>query len=304
MNLYHYPMSPFSEKVRLMLGYTNLSWQSVRVAEMPPRRQLKGLVGGYRRIPVAQIGADIFCDTRIISSEIARLADRPALSPMSLNAEQQAFVAEAELEVFLACILSANGRTLLAKLRENNSTLHVLRFLWDRINMGRKARVKAAGPGKAKEIVRNFLDRLEEMLDGPFLFASNEPAAVDFAAYHGLWFIRDLSGSSMVSRYPKVDAWMDRMGALGHGQVTDISIDQAIAEALDAQPRDLPEADGQDPLLGKSVSVAPVDYGRDQVTGLLVASSEERWILQREHASCGRVHVHFPKNGFLLRETD
>lgn len=299
--LHHYAMSPFSEKVRLMLGAAGLGWRSVVVAEMPPRPHLKALAGGYRRIPVAQSGADIFCDSRIISTEIAELASRPALSHQSIDPSQQALVNEAELEVFLACILSADGKTLFGQLRRNTSTLHVLRFLWDRINMGRKASVKAAGPRQAKQVVRDYLARLEDILVDDFL-TGQQPTIVDFAGYHGLWFVRDLGGSSIVSRYPKVDAWMNRMGAMGHGRPTEITIDQALADARTAEPRTLPAAGLDEPLLGKSVSVAPTDYGRDQVTGLLVASNQERWILQREHELCGRVHVHFPKQGFALRE--
>ena len=298
--LHHYAMSPFSEKVRLMLGCAGLSWQSVIVAEMPPRPHLKALAGGYRRIPVAQSGADIFCDSRIISSEIAALARRPELAQSNINPQHQAFVSNAELEVFLACVLSADGKKLFGELRRNTSTLHVLRFLWDRINMGRKAKVKAAGPGRAKQVVRDHLAQLEDMLSTDFI-AGDQPTAVDFTGYHGLWFVRDLGGSSVVSGYPKVDAWMNRMGALGHGRQTEISIDQAIEEARRTEPRDLPESDTRDPLLGKLVSVAPIDYGRDQVVGLLVASNEERWIVQREHALCGRVHVHFPRQGFAAR---
>ena len=35
--LHHYPMSPFSEKIRAMLGYADVSWQSCITREMPPR---------------------------------------------------------------------------------------------------------------------------------------------------------------------------------------------------------------------------------------------------------------------------
>jgi hypothetical protein len=49
-----------------MLGYADLSWQSCITREMPPRPLLARLAGGYRKIPVAQIGADIFCDSRVL----------------------------------------------------------------------------------------------------------------------------------------------------------------------------------------------------------------------------------------------
>ena len=77
--LHHYTLSPFSEKARAMFGYAGLEWQSVTVAEMPPRPKLAPLASGYRKIPVAQIGADVFCDTRTLSREIARLANKPEL---------------------------------------------------------------------------------------------------------------------------------------------------------------------------------------------------------------------------------
>ena len=59
-------------------------------------------------MPVAQIGADVFCDTRTIAAEIARLARRPALDLARCNAEVQAHVQQVDLEIFLACMACAN----------------------------------------------------------------------------------------------------------------------------------------------------------------------------------------------------
>ena len=74
--LYHYPASPYAEKVRLMAGYLGVPWHSVDVPIQPPRETLALLAGGYRRIPVAQIGADVYCDTALISEQIDSLADK------------------------------------------------------------------------------------------------------------------------------------------------------------------------------------------------------------------------------------
>ncbi|CAF0793916.1 unnamed protein product [Adineta ricciae] len=60
--LHHYESSPFGEKIRLALGLKNLHWRSVINSVVPPRPFLTPLTGGYRRIPVLQIGADIYCD--------------------------------------------------------------------------------------------------------------------------------------------------------------------------------------------------------------------------------------------------
>ena len=151
--LYNYALSPFSEKIRAMLGYANLPWCSVIVREMPPRPELNVLTGGYRKVPVAQLGADIFCDTRAIAVEIARLAGKPELILEEQSEEVQAFVRETDLEIFLACVISASDGRMLRKLIRETSLMNTLRFLKDRINMGRKSRVKALRGAAAKEKV-------------------------------------------------------------------------------------------------------------------------------------------------------
>ncbi|WP_231877010.1 glutathione S-transferase N-terminal domain-containing protein, partial [Oleiphilus sp. HI0067] len=71
--LHHYDKSPYAEKIRLMFGLMNTSWQSLLSLPIPPRPNLDPLTGGYRRIPVAQIGADLICDTGLIAQEVSCL---------------------------------------------------------------------------------------------------------------------------------------------------------------------------------------------------------------------------------------
>lgn len=299
--LHHYALSPFSEKVRAMLGYADLGWQSVTVREMPPRPQLAPLAGGYRKIPVAQSGADVFCDTRIISQEIARLAGKPELVEANCDTEVQEFVAKVDLEIFLACIISAGNLTLLRKVLKESSLLDLGRLLWDRIAMGSKAKVKANSPKQMKRMVDAHLADLETRLESqPFLFGDS-PNAGDFSAYHSLWFQRDLAEQPRVKRYPKVNAWMDRLQAYGQGNSTQIGADQALELARTASPRALPDSTQDQALIGKTVRIAPDDYGRIPVEGTLVASTDERWIVARDEDAVGRVHVHLPRQGFVIR---
>ena len=88
--LHHYGLSPFSEKVRLALGIKGLAWKSVDIPPAPPRPLLTPLTGGYRRTPVMQIGADIFCDTNIILPTLERLYPEPTLYPVPFGALSQA----------------------------------------------------------------------------------------------------------------------------------------------------------------------------------------------------------------------
>ena len=61
--LHHYELSPFGTAMRLALGLKGLSWKSVEAPLVSPKPDLSALTGGYERIPVMQIGADIYCDT-------------------------------------------------------------------------------------------------------------------------------------------------------------------------------------------------------------------------------------------------
>ncbi|EKF74556.1 glutathione S-transferase [Alcanivorax hongdengensis A-11-3] len=299
--VHHYTLSPFSEKVRAMLGYAGLSWQSVQVKEMPPRPLLAPLAGGYRKIPVAQIGADVFCDTRTISREIARLGNKPELVLENCSPEVQEFVRQVDLDIFLACIISAGNLTLLRRVLKESTLADLGKLLWDRLRMGSKARVKAHGPRQMKRMVRAHLDHLEAMLaEQPFLFGE-QPNAGDFSAYHSLWFQRDLANQPAIKNYPNVNTWMDRLQAFGQGERREINADQALEIARTASPRALANSNQDDTLIGHTVSLAPDDYGRDPVTGTLVTSNDQGWVVARHEPAVGEVHVHFPRQGFVIR---
>ena len=262
--LYHYAMSPFSEKVRAMLGYAGLSWQSVIVREMPPRPMLSALAGGYRKVPVAQSGADVFCDSRAIADEIARLSGKPELSLANQPQAVIDFVRTTDLEVFLACVIAASDGRMLRKLIRDTSLLNALRFLKDRITMGTKSRVKAVRGPQAKAKVMAHIETMESMLAKDFLFGDT-PCIADFSAYHGLWFVCDLAGKPWLRDAPNVAAWLERMKAFGHGKPSEITADQALDIARNETPRAIESAGGNE-LTGKNVEVAPDDYGRDPVS--------------------------------------
>jgi glutathione S-transferase len=296
--LYHYSMSPFAEKMRAMLGYTGIPWQSVTVREMPPRKVLTILAGGYRKIPVAQIGADVFCDTRIISDELARISGRPELSLDGQPQEILDFVRKADLEIFFACVMAASDKNMLKKLVRETSLWNALLFLKDRIAMGKTSRVRAARGPKAKAVVLEHMAAMEQMLTGDFLF-SDQPTIADFSAYHGLWFVTELGEKPWIEGYPKVKDWLARMKAFGHGSHQKIKDNQGLDAAKSASPRPLSSV-SEDGLTDQRVTVAPDDYGRDPVAGKLVYADDRRIILARSHKRIGEVHVHFPRQGFTL----
>ncbi len=79
--LHHFDESPFSEKIRIVFGLKDIAWTSVRITRIMPRPDLMPMTGGYRRTPVMQIGADIYCDSQCILRELERRFPQPTLAP-------------------------------------------------------------------------------------------------------------------------------------------------------------------------------------------------------------------------------
>ena len=301
MILHHYPMSPFSEKIRLMCGYLNREWQSVMSPESPPRPIVEPLAGGYRRIPVAQEGADIFCDTRLICAEIAAFAKRVELDPATADEASQALAAEFEGEIFWAAVASIPARRILFKLFSDLSFPRAIRFLKDRAGVAKTAQTEIVPPKRAVGLFAEHLHSLEKMLAGGQQYLGGDsPVYLDFVAYHTLWFKVVVGAVPIPSGLPAVEAWYNCMTAYGHGQVKEGSAEDAFAAARNAEPRPVPIQMQGDAGIGVQVIVTPNDYALDATSGVLVGADQTRWIVARETPDLGLLHVHFPRQGFNL----
>lgn len=290
---YHYGLSPFSEKIRLMLGYTGQSWRSVKVMPMPPRPELEILTAGYRKIPVMQVGAHVFCDTKSIARLIAARTGKPELAIENCSEAAQAFAHRTDLEVFLAIVAVAGPGLLKAVYRET-SLLGTLRFVKDRLGVLKKAAIKPASGARARQMTDEQVAGMEKLLTQDFLFGSS-PCAADFSAYHGLWFLVDKAGKDVLGDAPAVRSWMQRMRAFGHGQPSELSME----EALDIAQQDEPAA-AQPATTGQRVRVAPADYARDPIVGELVSEDSHGCVVAHSHARVGTIHLHLPKTGYEI----
>jgi hypothetical protein len=54
--------------------------------------------------------------------------------------------------------------------------------------------------------------------------------------------------------------------------------------------------------LGSEVTITADSFGLEPTQGVLVATTKTRLILQRKDNRTGTVHVHFPRNGFILKK--
>jgi glutathione S-transferase len=301
MIFHHKDVSPYSEKIRLMLGYTGISWSSVQAPLAPPRPSIDPLVGGYRRIPVAQKGADVFCDTILIAEEIAQSSENPQLSPYEQNEAISAFLQELETSVFFGCIASVPVLGLIKALLQQVPLSAIPGYLQDKKKLMTDTHLVQPSREEAKAIWRRFLDQLESQLTSDFL-RGYTPGIADFSAVHMVWFREKMDHRQVFAGRRLLKNWFHRMVSIGHGYRTDISANDALQVASHADPREIPVEMKRSPLIGASVVVGPTDYATQGTHGELVGEDEQRWVLARNTDIAGRVHVHFPKRRFALTQ--
>ncbi|MCW5660453.1 MAG: glutathione S-transferase family protein [Burkholderiaceae bacterium] len=303
--LYHYGVSPYAEKARLLLGHKQLAWGSIEVPVIPPRPGLQKVLGGFRRIPVLQRGADFFCDTRLLPHVLDSVHPERPLLPRHAWVVSTLIAQWVEPRVFL----------MMGPVRfESRDDLQALEamglvpgdFLRDRapfmapaVDTRRSGTVRAS----ARDHVVSYLALLEALLDnGQGYLCGSEPCAADFSGYHTVWWLRAAPRRhALLDRFSALGAWADRMAAIGHGRPRPTSIDEGLQAACDAQADagwqpDWPAVN--DVRLGCEVSLQPDDYGRDPVFGTLTAVTERHFTLTREAPDIGWVRLHFPKVGY------
>lgn len=296
--LHHYDNSPFSEKVRVAFGIKGLPWRSVKIPPMMPKPDLTALTGAYRKTPVMQVGADIYCDTQLILREIERRHPTPTFYPGSAKGLAEGVAFWADHQLFSASVAIAFGQ-LGDKMPDA--------FLEDRAKFsGRsidrsKLKMQAAvmnGP------LRAHLGWIEDALhDGRKFLFGDQPSLADLAVYHCVWFVRDRARASDLSDYTALNVWADRMKGFGHGSPAELDSKAAIEIAKTAQPAPVRAGVAANTMgfsAGMMVSVTPDDTGRDATVGELVELTAQSVTLRREAPETGSVHVHFPRAGFIL----
>jgi len=285
--------------VRLVFGRKDIAWRSVHIPMVMPKPDLMPLTGGYRRTPVMQIGADIFCDTLCILREVERRFPAPSLYPNGDSGKAHALAWWAEKSLFDTAVGIAFGE-MEGKFTEG--------FEKDRSEMsGRDVSAKKLKSYRPILVdrLRAQLGHLEEMLQSnPFLLGK-EASLADFAAHHPLWFVAKncAKQTSPLNQYPRIEEWMARMGAIGHGKMTPMKAAEALEVAKATKPEIAARADPHDPAgrqIGQRVRVTPDDFGRVPVSGEIAALSADDIVLRRNDETVGEVLVHFPRAGFIV----
>ena len=304
--LHHYPTSPFAEKARLMLGFKQLSWRSVDIPRIMPKPDLVALTGGYRKTPVLQVGADIYCDTALIARRLDAEKATPALFPEGQEFVAASFAQWVDSQIFQHAVSLVFQPESVAVRFGKLPPEAVKAFVADRAGLFSGGSATRVPVEVAKHNWPSLMGRVEQQLareTGDFLFG--EPSIADFSLAHCLWFLKGTPVTApLVDAYPNVSAWLGRVLGFGHGASSALSAEDAIAIARAATPAALPDEPFVEPnglTVGQRVQIAATDYGVDPVEGELVFAGAEELILRREDDRAGTVHVHFPRLGFAIK---
>ena len=297
--LHHFDPSPFSEKIRIVFGYKKIAWKSCLIARIMPRPDLMPLTGGYRRTPVMQIGADIFCDTQIIMRELEKRFPQPTLFPDGNNGVPWALGMWTDRPWFqstVALVFGSLGDKVPQDFIDDRSKLRGAKF---------DIAAMAAVIPQMRDQFRANADWIEAQLSGGKQFLLGEFSLADINAYMNVWYARQsLPGiDGILKPLPLISAWEKRIQAFGHGARSEIS----SVEALEIGTRSTPQAktapDPHDPngrKPGDVVSVHSDDAWKTDIRGEIVSLSAQHISIRRKDERAGEIVLHFPRTGFTI----
>jgi len=295
---HEYALSPFSEKIRRIFGYKSLAYASVDQPMWMPKPHLTPLTGGYRRIPVMQVGADVYCDTALIARKIEQLHPDRTILPTALDGAVHAAEQWADKQLFMACVplvFTGLASMLPAELIEDRKRM---RPELDLENLKRSVPTCIVA-------LTTTCERLERSFAAqPFLLGKDFTLA-DAALFHCLWFVRNApEGGPLLARHARLGDWMKRLEAYGSGEPTPMAPEAALAIARDSAPGQTPlgrtvDKDPSGLRAGDAVAVCSDDLPQDVFRGSLVAATTDELVIERPTDDLGRIWQHFPRVGYL-----
>ncbi|MGC1494739.1 MAG: glutathione S-transferase family protein [Sulfitobacter sp.] len=299
-----YPQSPVAEKVRVAFGIKGLAWRSVEIPRLPPKPMLTALTGGYRRTPVMQIGADIYCDSQCIIRELDRRFPSPSLMPTADHG-------------LMWCLSRWTDGTLF-----DQTVRHVLGSAGDALDKdfaADRGRLYlgedwAAGLKKAHADLPHLVSQMRaplswldaQLADGRAFLLGEAPAAIDAQFYHVVWFLRGRwsDGPSFLSEFENLVQWEKNVTAIGHGTSSLMEGQDAITRAKGLNPTAPTGVAPYEPQgleVGQPVTISPdVNGGEQPVAGTLRYADAETVVIERSAPDVGTVCVHFPRSGYRI----
>jgi glutathione S-transferase len=295
--LHHFDLSPYAEKARVMLGIKDLAWRSVQIPMVMPKPDLTALTGGYRKTPVLQVGADVYCDTSCIARELERRHPTPSLFPDG----------GAGLAIALATWgdrFFEPGAGLAMTLNEGlpEDLVKDRREFFSHMNF---ETLRARVPQLYTQLLAHTSLVEEQLRDGRAFLLGPSPGLADVTAYYVLSMARGFLPDTgpMLAPFPGLLTWESRVRGIGHGRRSEMDSAGAIGIARAWPPQPGRGVDRHDRLglrAGQRVSVTPDDYGKVPVSGELVTLDLHEVAVRRVDERAGELVVHFPRIGYVV----
>lgn len=235
--LHHYAGSPFSEKVRLLLGYKKQAYKAVDIPVIMPKPDFIPLTGGYRKTPAMQLGADIFCDTAIMCRVIDRMFPENSIYPQQHEAMLAAAAHWTDTFFFKISVAKVFQPKVLANHPLFSDSAAAAAFTADRAQLNKGAISEPIETSQAEAYWLSHMTRLDQQLQHSTFLFGDKPTIADFSTYHCLWFAysNDVLRNDFTA-FQQVLRWYQDMTAFGHGDISNISGTDALEIAKNCEP--------------------------------------------------------------------
>ncbi len=303
--LHHYWPSPFAHKIRLALGLVDTSWKSVEIPRVPPKPLLMPLTAGYRRTPVLQNGADIYCDTQNIVRSISELTATSSLLPTRQRGQIMAFTDWVDGAVF-----NLAARVILTSALDTAPP----EFIQDRGGLyfgpnWTPEGLKAQLPGVIRQLAAH-LDSINQGLSDTGGYLTESLSHADVTIAYMAWFIRGRwdVGPEFLSQFPSIERIERNVHEQSHDRHEELSAESALMTALQAEsiaPRGVEAQIGSGLSEGMRVSIRPQAETSDpSMIGRLRYLDRVRVSIDHQDPQVGDVVVHLPVAGYQIQPSD
>lgn len=292
--LHQYETSPFGTAMRLALGLKGISWKSVEAPMIAPKPDLSSLTGGYERIPVLQIGADIYCDTDCITDALEAHKPEPSLYPEPLGRSHKFIAHWAGNSWFLPVVGTALG----------TDPSVVSEEFWNdrksRFGMNPKTFLPAV-PHLTAQFHAGAAKLKAALADGRNFIGGEDAGHADFVLWMNVQFVR-IAGITPADFGTAVEAWYKRVKDIGYGSFEEWTGQQAIEHAKQCNPKGGCTVQSNSGFSeGQQVSIKTDSPDPAAIEGSLIGLGDDHITIVRSSEATGDVHIHFPRFGQVLR---
>ena len=299
---HHYPQSPIAEKIRMTFGIMGLDWYSVQIPRIPPKPLLTPLTGGYRRTPVLQVGADIFCDSQCIVFQLGKLKSEKVAylsSNRALELILGSFGENILFKLTVRIVLTTSMGVAPEDFIKDRSSLY-FEPGWTVLEMQNSLLSVLLQLQSAFELINQHLTS-----QGPYVNGKN-PSYADAVIQHCVWFLcgRWDGGESFIAPFKALIKHRELITQIGHGSFIDCAPEEALKIAknqISTAPSGINCAYTGKLKIGERVRIRPNGKTSDpDVKGVLRYLDQNIIIIDYEHEDVGMVSIHFPVLGYQL----